>query len=122
VKTIRWRIEKETGVSSRVLADYEARGWLPPAEVTDEEECLRQLRLVRLMRGGLTPREVDQAMVLLGAERRTGMPRLMAVEGLDQALQAALRISPQAPVDELKREILNRDPRLYEELRAESSA
>lgn len=96
--TVRHRIEKRTGVTARVLVGYEARGWLPPAELTEEDAYARSLRLVRLLRDWLTPRQVDEVFTLLGgAERREEMPK-SAIPQIDQAEEGSLQAIAQIPI------------------------
>jgi hypothetical protein len=116
--TIRYRIENQTGVRSKVLAEYEARGWLPSADSTAEGDYLWSLRLVRLLREGLTPRQVDVVMNLLGAERRDEMPK-SASETIDLAVGEMLRADPMMTKQRALRELGTKHPELFEAQRQE---
>lgn len=106
------------GITTRVLAGYEARGWLPPAELTEEDAYVRSLRLVRLLREGLTPRQVDVVMGLLGAERGEEMPK-SATEQIDQAVGAMLQADPKLTKQQALRQLGAKHSELFEQQRLE---
>jgi hypothetical protein len=116
--TIRWRVEVLTGISSRVLADYEARGWLPVAESSDLADYMRSLHLVRFLREHMTPRAMNEVFTLLGAERSNEMPK-SATEQIDQAVAVMLHANPRLTKQMAIRQLGAKYPELFEAQRHE---